>query len=96
MNEIVETATAATMSTSHPYYPLGVDIVGYSPNETSVLEILISAGGGCTALLALTFAAVSYVQPSLRLADRIAILWFVLCMTAVPPHMKWKEIDQDP
>lgn len=75
------------MSPSHPYYPLGANIVGYSPNESSVLEILISAGGGCTALLALTFAVVSYVQPSLRLADRIAVLWFVLCMATVRPHL---------
>lgn len=69
------------MPSSHPYYPLGADVVGYSPNQSSVLEILISAGGGCAALLALTFAVASYVQPTLRLADRIAILWFVLCMT---------------
>lgn len=73
----------ATMSPPHPYYPPGADIMGYSPNKSSVVEILISAGGGCTALLALTFAMVSYVQPSLRLADRIAVLWFVLCRTAV-------------
>lgn len=66
---------------SHPYYPLGADIVGFSPNQSSVLGILISAGGGCTVLLALTLAVVSYVRPSLRLPDRLAILWFVLCMT---------------
>ncbi|OQD78304.1 hypothetical protein PENDEC_c001G07141 [Penicillium decumbens] len=66
---------------AHPYYPLGADIVGYSPNQTSVLELLVSAGGGCAALLGLTFAVTSYVRPSLRLADRIAILWFVLSGT---------------
>lgn len=65
---------------SHPYYPLGTDLVGYSPNHSSVLEILISAGGGCMVLLALTLAVISYVRPTLRLPDRIAILWFVLCM----------------
>jgi len=68
---------------AHPYYPLGADIVGYSPNQTSVLELLVSAGGGCAALLGLTFAVTSYVRPSLRLADRIAILWFVLCTNDV-------------
>lgn len=65
---------------SHPYYPLEADIVGYSPNQTSVLKLLVSAGGGCAALLGLTLTVASYVQPTLRLADRIAILWFVLCM----------------
>lgn len=68
---------------SHPYYPLGADIVGYSPNQTPVLELLVSAGGGCAGLLGLTFAVTSCVRPSLRLADRIAILWFVLCMNVV-------------
>lgn len=83
------------MSPSHPYYPLGADIVGYSPNESSILEILISAGGGCTVLLALTFAWVNYVRPSLRLTDWIAVLWFVLCMTTVPPD-QMDGTDQDP
>lgn len=69
-------------ASSHPYYPLGANIVGYSPNQTSVLELLVTAGGGCAALLGLTFAVASYVRPSLRMADRIAILWFVLCMTS--------------
>lgn len=65
---------------SHPYFPLEANIIGYSPNQTSVLELLLSAGGGCAALLGLVFAVASYVRPTLRLADRIAILWFVLCM----------------
>lgn len=68
---------------SHPYYPLGAAIVGYSPNQTSLLELLAKAGGGCAALLGLTWAVVSYLRPSLRLADRIAILWFVLCMSFI-------------
>lgn len=75
---------------SHPYYPLGADIVSYSPNQTSVLELLVSAGGGCAALLGLTFAVASCVRPSLRLADRIAILWFVLCMRCRPNLMRSK------
>ncbi|KAJ5764894.1 hypothetical protein N7520_004453 [Penicillium odoratum] len=74
---------------SHPYYPLGADIVGYSPNQTPVLELLVTAGGGCAVLLGLTFALASYVRPTLCVADRIAILWFVLCMT--PPMLP----DQD-
>lgn len=69
------------MGGSHPYYPLGADIVGYSPNQASVLSLLASMSGGCVVLLGLTFAVASYVGPALRMADRIAILWFVLCMT---------------
>ncbi|KAJ5578678.1 uncharacterized protein N7459_007642 [Penicillium hispanicum] len=68
-------------SSSHPYFPLGADIVGYSPNQASVLELLASASGGCAVLLGVTFAVASYVRPTLRMADRIAILWFVLSGT---------------
>lgn len=64
---------------NHPYYPLDANVVGYQPNETPVLELLLSAGGACTVLLGVTFALASYVRPRLQLADRIAILWFVLC-----------------
>ncbi|EKV13812.1 hypothetical protein PDIG_35970 [Penicillium digitatum PHI26] len=64
---------------SHPYYPLDANVVGYEPNQTPVLELLISAGGACTILLGATFALASYVKPALRMTDRIAILWFVLC-----------------
>jgi cholestenol delta-isomerase len=69
------------MPNPHPYYPLDANVVGYEPNQSSVLELLTSAGGACTVLLGVTFALASYVRPTLRLADRIAILWFVLCKT---------------
>ncbi|KAJ5819133.1 hypothetical protein N7474_004724 [Penicillium riverlandense] len=68
-------------SPSHPYYPLDAAIEGYVPNTTPVLELLISAGGACLILLSTTFALISYVRPTLRMADRIAILWFVLSGT---------------
>ncbi|KAJ5488372.1 Short-chain dehydrogenase/reductase SDR [Penicillium expansum] len=32
-------------SPSHPYYPLDANVVGYEPNQTPVLELLVSAGG---------------------------------------------------
>ncbi|KAJ5491066.1 hypothetical protein N7539_002633 [Penicillium diatomitis] len=68
---------------SHPYYPVGASIAGYSPNESSLIELLVKAGGGCTALLGLTFILVSYARPRLCLHDRMAILWFML-LTAIP------------
>jgi hypothetical protein len=72
------------ISASHPYYPLGANIIDYSPNQASLIELLVTAGGRCAALLGLTFTVASYVRPTLHMADRIAILWFVLCMTS--PH----------
>jgi cholestenol delta-isomerase len=77
-------------SSPHPYYPLDANIVGYEPNQTPVLELLFSAGGACTILLGVTFALASSVRPTLRLADRIAILWFVLCEKPIA-HLKHEE-----
>ncbi|PYI01776.1 EBP domain protein [Aspergillus sclerotiicarbonarius CBS 121057] len=65
----------------HPYYPLDAQIDGYVPNEASLLSILTTASVGATALLGATFTLVSVIRPSLRKADRLAILWFVLSGT---------------
>lgn len=70
------------MSTSplqHPYYPLDAPISGYVSNEASVLRLLIQAGACCILLLTPVLVLVSYWSPSLGRADRLAILWFVLC-----------------
>lgn len=75
---------------SHPYYPLDANVVGYEPNRTPVLKLLVSAGGACTILLSVTFALASYVKPTLRMADRISILWFVLCKTPTEKKMNMK------
>lgn len=75
----------AGASSSHPYYPLEANIVDYAPNRASVLELLFSFGGGCTALLAFTLAITYYARPNLLTSEKIAILWFVLCMTPGTP-----------
>ena len=64
---------------AHPYYPIEASIAGYSPNEASVLMLLTIASGAAAALLGITLTLVSLAQPTLRSADRFAILWFVLC-----------------
>lgn len=71
---------------SHPYYPVDARINDYVPNETSVLGLLSTASVGATALLGATLLLSIWARPNLRKADRIAILWFVLCMsfTSIP------------
>lgn len=75
---------------SHPYYPLDANVVGYEPNQAPVLQLLASAGGACTVLLSVTFALAGYVNPKLRMADRIAILWFVLCKIPIRADINLK------
>jgi cholestenol delta-isomerase len=64
----------------HPYYPIDAEVPGYSANESPLLEILGVVGTSVVMLLAVTLAAISKMRPTLNKADRLAILWFVLCM----------------
>lgn len=65
---------------THPYYPIGARVVDYTPNETSVLGLLSTASLASTALLGATWLFSIWARPNLKIGDRIAILWFVLCM----------------
>ncbi len=62
----------------HPFYPIGVEIVGYLANRWSVPALLGIFLGGWLVILALTWASVSWFLPRLRQADKLIILWFIL------------------
>ncbi|KAL1963652.1 hypothetical protein VTN77DRAFT_7973 [Rasamsonia byssochlamydoides] len=66
---------------SHPYYPIGVEIAGYSPNESSVFTIIISFSLGLAAILGAVLVSATYLRPSMSKADKLAILWFALSGT---------------
>ncbi|KAL2798704.1 Emopamil-binding protein [Aspergillus keveii] len=68
-------------SNSHPYYPLDARINNYAPNDASVLSLITTASVGVTALLGVTFFLSKWIRPTLSIASRIAILWFVLSGT---------------
>jgi hypothetical protein len=63
---------------SHPFYPLGVDIVGYLANKWSVATLLAIFLAGWVAILGLTWVSVSRYSPRLHRNDKLVILWFVL------------------
>lgn len=71
---------------NHPYYPVDAQIPGYSPNGTSLLTLLASGAAASAALLGVTLVGISLTRPNLRKADRVAILWFVLCMKDLASH----------
>lgn len=73
-------AKDSPQSPLHPYYPIDARIYGYVANDSSVLSLLTATGTGCVAVLGTVFMLVSYTQPTLSKADRLAILWFFLCM----------------
>ena len=64
----------------HPYYPEGVAIPGYAPNEASV-PVLIAALAAMlgSALLVASVAARRFLDPGLG-GSRLAVFcWFVMC-----------------
>ncbi|KAL4747708.1 hypothetical protein BDW72DRAFT_8669 [Aspergillus terricola var. indicus] len=66
---------------SHPYYPIDARIIDYTPNETSVLGLISTAGVSCAVLLGTILLLSIWARPNLEKADRIAVLWFVLSGT---------------
>ena len=63
----------------HPYYPLGIEVVGYLANEYSVPLLLGLFAGGCAAVFGLTWVIVERIHPNLRSSEKATILWFILC-----------------
>jgi hypothetical protein len=74
---------------SHPFYPLGVDIVGYLANKWSVPTLLGIFLGGWLVILGLTWASVSRYSPRLHRNDKLVILWFVLSKPFAEHHFYW-------
>lgn len=63
----------------HPYYPIGVDIVGYKPNDRPLVLILGYFSLGVTAVLASALIVARYLRPSISCGDLFNVLWFTLC-----------------
>jgi cholestenol delta-isomerase len=68
-----------TSITSHPYYPLEVEIASYLANEWSVPVLLGTFAGVCSTVLLATLLIVNKVHPNLKGTEKAAIWWFVLC-----------------
>ena len=68
----------------HPFYPLGVEIVGYLANRWGTLILLGIFAAGCVVILGSTWVIVTKGSPHLRKSDKWAILWFILCKRGRP------------
>lgn len=80
-----ETGTSQKFSEPvHPYYPQGVDIPNYTPNASSVTELVVRFGGilGIPVLTAVWIA--TRFSRKLRLSDKFILGWFVLCKILGP------------
>ncbi|KAF7542583.1 hypothetical protein G7Z17_g11455 [Cylindrodendrum hubeiense] len=63
----------------HPYYPLNVQIPGYAPNETSVIQLLPVFGGIIAAVVGSVLLQAAKSRSPLRPIDHFAAAWFAMC-----------------
>jgi hypothetical protein len=79
-------ATASSMlsETPHPFYPIGVELVGYLANDKDTVTLLGIALAGLAVICSATWAIVSAVSPGLRTRDKLTILWFMSSRLLLP------------
>ncbi|KAL2356932.1 EBDP4, emopamil-binding protein [Cryomyces antarcticus] len=76
--ETLKNATKMAADPLHPYYPLGVEVVGYLANDWNVPQMLAIFFGGCAVIFYTTYLVVKRVHPHLPRGELYAVMWFVL------------------
>lgn len=72
-------SSSPLMITSHPFYPLEVEIAAYLANEMT-MQVLLSIFVAMIATVILgTKLCVDKVHPNLPGKEKAAIWWFVIC-----------------
>ncbi|KAJ5297561.1 emopamil binding protein [Penicillium antarcticum] len=64
---------------SHIYYPPGISLPHYTPNESSVLSLITRFGLQWLFVLCASFFFIGRLRPTVCLSDRIAFTW--MCLT---------------
>jgi hypothetical protein len=79
-------ATTSTMLSEnpHPFYPVGIELVGYLANTKDTVTLLGIALAGLVVICSATWAVVSRISPRLRTVDKLAILWFMSSSAPLP------------
>lgn len=67
----------------NPYYPLGVEIVGYVPNVWGAFHLVALFAAVCCTVLGVTYGVVKRVRPRIATSELCTVLWFVLCTDAL-------------
>jgi cholestenol delta-isomerase len=70
---------ASAAAPLHPYYPLGVEIVGYLANEWNTFELVSMFAAGCAVIFSITYAILMKLRPNASKSDVSIMMWFVLC-----------------
>ncbi|OQE21039.1 hypothetical protein PENSTE_c012G08303 [Penicillium steckii] len=62
----------------HPYYPLGLKVVGYEANQWHSITLISFFASACATIFLATYLVVTKVRPKLTKSDLWTILWSVL------------------
>lgn len=76
----------ANMGSLHPYYPLGVNIPNYVPNNWSTLTLVSTFAATCTLILAAAKTIATKSNPQIPTSELTKVLWFTLCSCPYPSH----------
>ncbi|KAK6063568.1 emopamil binding protein [Seiridium cupressi] len=63
----------------HPYYPLGLVLPGYVPNDISVPTLISSFAAASIYVFLLTAFVARRVRPSITNGELLTAMWFMLC-----------------
>lgn len=66
------------ISVPHDYYPLGVQIPHYAPNQDSVISLIATFGFQWAAVTLGSFFLIGRLRPKAPLSDRVAFTWMCL------------------
>lgn len=64
----------------HSYYPLGINIPGYLPNESSVSSLIGQFALLWAAIVGIAWLTISRSRPDASNADHLAFVWFCFSM----------------
>jgi len=76
---IIDAAKPSSMLSDppHPFYPLGLELIGYLANDKGTVTLLGIAAAGLLVICAVTWVGVSRHSPRVRNLDKLATLWFM-------------------
>lgn len=71
------------MTPPHSYYPVGVEIPNYVPNEWSTLALVSIFAVTCIIVLTAAKTIVTNVNPPITIPELSKVLWFTLCSSSL-------------
>lgn len=75
------------MTPPHSYYPVGVKITNYVPNEWSTLALVSTFAATCIIVLSAAKTIATNVNPRITIPELSTVLWFTLCTSSLPLSM---------